>query len=101
MTQSIYKTPTGEAEMHAIYDQKLAKLNLPFESIMLDTSFGHTHVLQFGPPAAPPLVLLHGGNSINPLNLAWLKPLLSRYRVYAPDTIGHPGKKCAHAHLAT
>jgi len=92
MTQSIYKTPAGEAEMHAIYDQKLAKLNLPFESIMLDTSFGHTHVLQFGPPEAPPLVLLHGGNSINPLNLAWLKPLLSRYRVYAPDTIGHPGK---------
>ena len=92
MTQSIYKTPAGEAEMHAIYDRKLAKLNLPYKSTMLDTSFGHTHVLQFGPPDAPPLVLLHGGNSINPLNLGWVKPLLSHYRIYAPDTIGHPGK---------
>ncbi len=92
MTQSIYKTPGGEAEIHAIYDQKLAQLNLPYESCMVDTSFGRTHVLQLGPEDAPPVVMLHGGNSINPLNLEWFKPLLARFRIYAPDTIGHPGK---------
>jgi pimeloyl-ACP methyl ester carboxylesterase len=37
-------------------------------------------------------VLLHGGNTTNPTTLAWVRPLLSKYRVYAPDTIGHPGK---------
>jgi len=41
-----------------------------------------------------PLVITHGGNSINPQGLKGLLPLLrsNRYRVYAPDTIGHPGK---------
>jgi pimeloyl-ACP methyl ester carboxylesterase len=39
-------------------------------------------------------VITHGGNSINPQGLRELLPLLRsyRYRVYAPDTIGHPGK---------
>lgn len=92
MTQSIYKSPAGESEIHAIYDQQLAKLNLPYESVMLNTSFGHTHVLQLGPKDAPPLVMLQGGNTTSPLTLGWLKPLIARYRVYAPDTIGHPGK---------
>jgi pimeloyl-ACP methyl ester carboxylesterase len=92
MTQSIYKSPAGEAEIHAIYDQQLTRLNLPYESRMLDTSFGNTHVLQLGPENAPPLVILQGGNTTSPLTLGWLKPLIARYRVYAPDTIGHPGK---------
>jgi pimeloyl-ACP methyl ester carboxylesterase len=92
MTQSIYKTTDGEAEIHALYDKYLARLNLLFESRMVNTSYGHTHVLQLGPKEAPPLVMLHGGNIINPLTLDWIKPLITCYRVYAPDTIGHPGK---------
>ena len=92
MTQSIYKSSAGEAEIHAIYDQQLARLNLPYESRILDTSFGQTHVLQLGPEDAPALVVLQGGNTTNPLTLGWLKPLIARYRIYAPDTIGHPGK---------
>ena len=41
-----------------------------------------------------PVVITHGGNSINPQGLLGLMPLLraNRYRIYAPDTIGHPGK---------
>jgi len=89
---SIYRTPEGEVEIHAIYDRQLNRLNLPYESRMVDTRFGATHVLAFGPPAAPPLVVLQGGNTTSPITLGWLRPLMEKYRVYAPDTIGHPGK---------
>jgi len=59
---------------------------------MVSTRFGATHILVAGLQAGPPLVLLHGGNTTNPTTLAWVRPLLSKYRIYAPDTIGHPGR---------
>lgn len=91
-SKSIYRTPEGEAEIHAIYDRQLAQLKLPYESRMVKTRFGHTHVLAFGPQTAPPVVMLQGGNVTSPLTLGWIRPLFEKYRVYAPDTIGHPGK---------
>ena len=45
-----------------------------------------------GPDAAPPVVVLQGGNFLNPYSLAWMLPGLRERRVYAPDTIGHPGR---------
>jgi pimeloyl-ACP methyl ester carboxylesterase len=90
--KSIYRTAAGEAEIHTIYDRQLLRLNLPHESRMVSTRFGTTHLLELGPKAAPPLVVLHGGNTTSPLTLGWLRPLIGSYRVYAPDTIGHPGK---------
>lgn len=89
---SIYRSAEGETEIHAIYDRQLARLKLPHESRMVETRFGHTHVLELGPKAAPPVVMLQGGNTTNPLTIGWLRPLIGSYRVYAPDTIGHPGK---------
>ena len=91
-TKSIYRTPEGQVEIHALYDQQLARLNLTYESREVSTRFGATHVLIVGPQAAPPVVVLQGGNTTSPLTLGWLQPLMKKYRVYAPDTIGHPGK---------
>ncbi len=91
---SIYKSPQGKAKILAIYDDFLNKLDVPYEERMLDTRFGGTHVLVFGPEHAQPVVVTHGGNSINPQGLRSILPILqeNRYRIYAPDTIGHPGK---------
>jgi pimeloyl-ACP methyl ester carboxylesterase len=90
--ESIYRTNGGEAEIHAIYDRQLARLNSPHKSRLVTTRFGNTHLLELGPEGSPPLVVLHGGNTTSPLTLGWLRPLIGSYRVYAPDTIGHPGK---------
>lgn len=92
--RSIYKSPEGEAELMAIYDRLLENLGLEFSDCMVDTRFGATHVLVTGPEGAPPLVIFHGGNSVNPQGLVGFLPLLraKEYRVYAPDTIGHPGR---------
>jgi pimeloyl-ACP methyl ester carboxylesterase len=92
MKKSIYKSPEGEAEIHAIYDQQLDRINLPFESCYVDTQFGLTHVLVLGPKSGEPILVLQGGNTTSPLTLNWIRPIMEKYRVYAPDTIGHPGK---------
>jgi pimeloyl-ACP methyl ester carboxylesterase len=89
--KSIYRTSEGEAEIHALYDRQLARLGLPYQSHMIDTRFGATHVLTLGPEEASPIVILQGGNTTSPLTLGWIKPLMERNRVYAPDTIGHRG----------
>ncbi len=92
--QSIYKSPEGQAKILALYDRFLKQLDLEYEDRTVDTRFGATHVLVFGPEQAPPVVVTHGGNSINPQGLRGLLPILREncYRIYAPDTIGHPGK---------
>jgi pimeloyl-ACP methyl ester carboxylesterase len=59
---------------------------------MVETRFGATHVLIAGPTDGRPIVALQGGNVVNPLTLAWLAPLVDTFRIYAPDTIGQPGK---------
>ncbi len=90
--KSIYRSPVGEAEIHAIYDRQLERLGMRYESRIVETRFGRTHLLALGPQGAPPLVVLQGGNTTSPTTLGWIAPLIERYRIYTPDTIGHPGK---------
>jgi len=92
--QSIYKSLEGQARMMALYDDFLNKLDVEYEDCWVKTRFGVTHVLAFGPEQALPVVITHGGNSINPQGLRCLLPILQEqcYRIYAPDTIGMPGK---------
>jgi pimeloyl-ACP methyl ester carboxylesterase len=49
-------------------------------------------VILAGPEDAPPLVVLPGGNFLNPLCLSWFLPLAESFRLYAPDIIGQPGR---------
>lgn len=88
---SIYKTPEGEAEILALYDEALAELGLSYESLTVGTRLGDTHILALGPEDAPPVVFLPGGNFLNPTCLKWFLPLAERHRVYAPDIVGQPG----------
>ena len=89
--ESIYKTPEGEAEIRALYEEALAGLGLGYESLSVGTRLGETHVLALGPEGAPPVVFLPGGNALNPTCLKWFLPLAERHRLYAPDIVGQPG----------
>jgi len=89
---SIYRSDAARVAIEELYDRARDQLPFPTESRMVPTRFGETHVLVAGPPDGPPLVALQGGNVVNPLTLAWLGPLVATCRVYAPDTIGQPGK---------
>ncbi len=92
ISSSIYKSPEGEAEIRALYDQSLAALGVGHESLWVETRFGSTHVLALGPTDAPPVVFLPGGNFLAPTCLGWFVPLAQRNRVYAPDIVGQPGR---------
>lgn len=88
---TIYKSVQGKERINNLYEDYLQEFDISLERTYVKTSFGRTHVLINGPKNAPPLFILQGGNCINPMTLSWFKPLLKNYRVYAPDTLGHPG----------
>jgi pimeloyl-ACP methyl ester carboxylesterase len=88
----IYKSMEGKSKILAYYDKALSKLDVNYKNLFVDTRFGKTHVLEIGPVEGKPLVIFHGGNVTNPVSLSWFKPLMNDYHIYAPDTIGHPGK---------
>lgn len=90
--ESIYRSPEGKARILDLYDRGVDALGLDVDERRVETRFGETHVLEVGPADAPPLVAFHGGNALNPLSLAWFRPLARRWRIRAPDTVGHPGK---------
>jgi pimeloyl-ACP methyl ester carboxylesterase len=89
---AIYRTPETKAKLMALYDAELARWPVPYESLMVPTRYGDTHVIASGDRNASPLVLLHvaGGNAT--MWLANIAELSHHYRVYALDTIGDLGK---------
>jgi pimeloyl-ACP methyl ester carboxylesterase len=91
MAESIYRSPAGETELRALYQEARAALGRGCESHFVPTRYGTTHVLVTGPASGPPAVVFQGGNFVGPYSLAWILPALAGYRVYAPDTVGHPG----------
>jgi pimeloyl-ACP methyl ester carboxylesterase len=92
MPASIYKCPRGKAEILHLYDEAATRLGVEYADLTVSTRFGDTHVLATGPADAPPVLVLPGGNFLNPTCLGWFLPLAEDNRLYAPDIVGQPGK---------
>ncbi|MED5017334.1 alpha/beta hydrolase [Paenibacillus chibensis] len=88
---TIYRTQPGKKRIQQYYEDYLAAFPKNLERQHVHTRFGSTHVLVSGPSDGKPVFIFQGGNCINPMTLSWFKGLFQDYRVYAPDTIGHPG----------
>lgn len=88
----IFSSPAGYEAMQAWYGALLAKKEAHYESRIVPTRFGDTHLLTAGPADAPPVILLHG---MEGTALSWryqLDALSSGLRLYALDIIGSAGK---------
>jgi len=89
---SRFRSEQGQEAVRKWEGRALAQMACEVQSRTVETRFGATHVLEAGPPDAPPLLLLHGiGLSAASF---WLQiPELSRTRhVFAPDVIGGAGR---------
>lgn len=88
----IFTTPEGRAKYMAAYEAMFALWRVPYDSIVVKTSFGSTHINVSGPDDGYPLVLLHAAGLTSTVWFANISDLSAHHRVYAVDVIGDAGK---------
>lgn len=87
-----FRSATAKDNYLKAYDTKAKKWPVASEARMVKTSFGETFVRVSGPPAAPPLVLLHGMGGTSLQWMSNVKALSGNYRTYAVDNIYDNGR---------
>lgn len=90
--KSLFKTKEGKKEILSLYDQKLDELNIEFEYLKIDSSFGETSIIATGKSSNPPIILIHGSNGCAPIALETYPTLSNHFRVYAIDVLAQPNK---------
>jgi pimeloyl-ACP methyl ester carboxylesterase len=88
----LFRTQNGESEYMSAYDKALELWPVPYESLLVATRYGKTHILQAGSKTAAPLILLHGGYASSTMWFPNIQSLSQIYHVLAVDTPGEPGK---------
>lgn len=89
---SLFKSIKGKEEILGLYDQKLNELNIDFEYLKIDTSYGETNIITTGKPENPPMLLIHGSNGCAPISLETYPNLSMYFKVYAIDVLAQPNK---------
>lgn len=89
---SLFKSEKGKKEILELYNGKLKELDISYQSVFVETSFGDTHIIKTGNPASPPLILIHGSNGCAPVALDCYPNLSSKYQVFAIDVLAQPNR---------
>jgi len=89
---SLYKSEQGKKEILSLYDQKLDELNIEFEYLKIDSTFGETNIIVTGISSNPPIIIVHGSNGCAPIALETYPNLCKDFRVYAIDILAQPNK---------
>lgn len=90
---SVYRTPSAQAAVEALYDGYVSRWPVPVEESDVETRYGTVRVLASGPLEGQPVLLLHAASMAA---TSWLPNVASLaaagYRLYAPDFIGEAGR---------
>ncbi len=87
-----FKSQEGKLAILESYESLAKSTNIVYEEINVETKYGNTYIMALGDSDLPPLFLLHG-SGMN--SLMWLNEMnvyKDKYRVYAVDMVGEPGK---------
>lgn len=87
-----FKSEGGKKEVLKYYDMLLTKGSLPYEKLMVNTSYGETFIIGMGKKELPPIVLLHGSGMNSAMWIKEMDEYSQTHRVYAVDMPGEPGK---------
>ena len=87
-----FKPTQNHISRDAWHTTMLARLQVPWETRMIDTRFGKTHLLVAGATDTPPILLLHGAASHASGCWPLINGLAGQYQIFAPDAPGHLGK---------
>ena len=90
--KSAFKTAEGEAAYIAAYDRALKAWPVSYETLLVPTTYGDTHVVTAGPREGEPLLLIPGKGASATMWAPNIVALSKKYRVYALDIIGDVGK---------
>jgi pimeloyl-ACP methyl ester carboxylesterase len=90
--KSIYKSADAKQEVLSLYDEKLKSLDIPYQEIDVETSYGRTRIIKTGNKNGKKVVLFHGINAGAPVTLEAVKDLREDYLLFAIDTIGQATK---------
>ncbi|GLP96193.1 alpha/beta fold hydrolase [Paraferrimonas sedimenticola] len=88
----LYKSQEGFEAIKTWYDELVDQIEIDFTSEYVDTRFGKTHMLVCGPEDGEPMILVQAVAGSAPLWRNQLPVLAKRFRVYALDTVGQPGR---------
>jgi pimeloyl-ACP methyl ester carboxylesterase len=89
---SLFTSAKGYKVVMVAYDAEVARAPVPYQSQLVSTRYGATHILSGGPRDAPPVFLFHHWRA-NAAGIGASFPFLfASYRVYMPDIIGQMGK---------
>jgi pimeloyl-ACP methyl ester carboxylesterase len=99
VNNSIFKSPEFEKQYLELYETVLARWDVPAESLDIATRFGITHLNISGASGNQPLILLPGFGANSTMWFPNVAALTGKFRVYAIDTNGQPGKSIPNQKL--
>lgn len=92
MNKSIYKTEEGRNIVETQYRKILAGYSAyPFEQLFVPARYAKTHILKFGNPSKPPLIMIHGSVSNSAAWLGCISEFIDDFCIYCVDIPGEPG----------
>lgn len=94
--QVAFKSNEGKNEVIKYYEALVSEWSFPHEEFYIDTSYGETFIIASGKESLPPLILLHGSGMNSVMWINEMEEYSEKYRVYAVDMPGEPGKSNEH-----
>ena len=88
----LYKSEEGFEKIMDWYDRVQNEITVDHYSVYADTRFGKTHIITAGDDKSKPVILIPGVAGCAPLWRNQINELSKKFKIFALDIVGQPGK---------